>query len=85
MAFSHGYGQIPDEQQSIEAIQNAFAHGCTFFDTAEVYSPGLSGIGYNERILHLLSPRGAALYSSFQAAVDNHPYLIYTMAITEKG
>ena len=51
MAFSHGYGQIPDEQYSIEAIQNAFAHGCTFFDTAEVYSPGLSGIGHNERIV----------------------------------
>ena len=51
MAFSHGYGQIPDEQYSIEAIQSAFAHGCTFFDTAEVYSPGLSGIGHNERIV----------------------------------
>ena len=51
MAFSHGYGQIPDEQYSIEAIRNAFDHGCTFFDTAEVYSPGLSGIGHNERIV----------------------------------
>ena len=51
MAFSHGYGQIPDEQYSIDAIQNAFRHGCTFFDTAEVYSPGLSGIGHNERIV----------------------------------
>ena len=51
MAFSHGYGQIPDEQYSIEAIQNAYQHGCTFFDTAEVYSPGLSGIGHNERIV----------------------------------
>ncbi len=51
MAFSHGYGQIPDESYSIEAIRNAFRHGCTFFDTAEVYSPGLSGIGHNERIV----------------------------------
>ena len=51
MAFSHGYGQIPEEQYSIEAIRNAFRHGCTFFDTAEVYSPGLSGIGHNERIV----------------------------------
>ena len=51
MAFSHGYGQIPDEQYSIEAIRSAFDHGCTFFDTAEVYSPGLSGIGHNERIV----------------------------------
>ena len=51
MAFSHGYGQIPDEKYSIEAIQNAYAHGCTFFDTAEVYSPNLVGIGHNERIV----------------------------------
>ena len=51
MAFSHGYGRIPTEQYSIEAIQNGYAHGCTFFDTAEVYSPGLSGIGHNERIV----------------------------------
>lgn len=51
MAFSHGYGKIPPEQYSIEAIQNAYAHGCTFFDTAEIYSPNLSGIGHNERIV----------------------------------
>ena len=51
MAFSHGYGRIPPEKYSIEAIQNAYAHGCTFFDTAEVYSPNLSGIGHNERIV----------------------------------
>ncbi len=51
MAFSHGYGKIPAEEYSIEAIQNAYQHGCTFFDTAEVYSPNLSGIGHNERIV----------------------------------
>ena len=51
MAFSHGYGQIPAEEYSVEAIRGAFEHGCTFFDTAEVYSPGLSGIGHNERIV----------------------------------
>ena len=51
MAFSHGYGKIPPESYSIEAIRNAYEHGCTFFDTAEVYSPGLSGIGHNERIV----------------------------------
>ena len=51
MAFSHGYGQIPTEQYSIEAIRNGYDHGCTFFDTAEVYSPGLSGIGHNELIV----------------------------------
>ena len=51
MAFSHGYGRIPDEQYSIEAIRNAYDHGCAFFDTAEVYSPGLSGRGHNELIV----------------------------------
>ncbi|MBR2812542.1 MAG: aldo/keto reductase [Solobacterium sp.] len=51
MAFSHGYGRISEEQYSIEAIRNAFDHGCTFFDTAEVYSPNLSGIGHNELIV----------------------------------
>ena len=51
MAFSHGYGQIPPESYSIEAIRNAYEHGCTLFDTAEVYSPNLSGIGHNERIV----------------------------------
>ena len=51
MAFSHGYGKIPEEQYSIEAIRNAYEHGCTFFDTAEVYSPNLAGIGHNELIV----------------------------------
>ena len=44
-------GKIPSEEYSIEAIQNAYRHGCTFFDTAEVYSPNLSGIGHNELIV----------------------------------
>lgn len=51
MAFSHGYGQIPTEEYSIEAIRNAYRNGCTFFDTAEVYSPNLAGIGHNELIV----------------------------------
>ena len=51
MAFSHGYGQIPEERYSIEAIRQAYDHGCNFFDTAEVYSPNLSGIGHNELIV----------------------------------
>ncbi len=51
MAFSHGYGQIPPEEYSIEAIRNAYRNECTFFDTAEIYSPNLSGIGHNERIV----------------------------------
>lgn len=51
MAFSHGYGRIPSEEYALEAIRGAYEHGCTFFDTAEIYSPGLSGIGHNERIV----------------------------------
>ena len=51
MALSHGYGKIPSETYSIEAIRNAYDHGCTFFDTAEVYSPNLAGIGHNEPIV----------------------------------
>ena len=51
MAFSHGYGKIPEERYSIEAIRNAYENGCTFFDTAEVYSPNLTGIGHNELIV----------------------------------
>ena len=53
MAFSHGYGKIPDERYSIEAIRGAYEHGCTFFDTAEVYGPNLSPLhrDHNERIV----------------------------------
>lgn len=51
MGFSHGYGQIPSEEYSIEAIRKAYDYGCTFFDTAEAYSPNLQGIGHNESIV----------------------------------
>ncbi|MBR0398748.1 MAG: aldo/keto reductase [Eubacterium sp.] len=51
MGLSHGYGKIPSEEYSIEAIRNAYDHGCTLFDTAEVYSPNLAGIGHNELIV----------------------------------
>ncbi len=39
MGFSHGYGAIPPEEESIRLIHRAFELGCTFFDTAEVYGP----------------------------------------------
>lgn len=53
MGFSHGYGQIPEEAYSIEAIRKAVDYGCTFFDTAEAYGPNLlpENRGHNERIL----------------------------------
>lgn len=51
MAFSHGYGKIPDHDYAVDAIRKAYDHGCTFFDTAEVYSPLLQGLGHNELIV----------------------------------
>ncbi len=51
MAFSHGYGQIPDREYAIEAIRNAYAHGCNFFDTAEVYGQQLYYPHHNEEIV----------------------------------
>ena len=54
MGFSHGYGKIPEKQYSIEAIRKAYAFGCTFFDTAEVYGNELYWEGHNEEILKIL-------------------------------
>ena len=53
MGFSHGYGKIPDEKYSIEAIAQALDYGCDFLDTAEVYGPNLlpENLGHNERIV----------------------------------
>ena len=53
MGFSHGYGKIPEESYSIEAINKAHDFGCTFFDTAEVYGPNLEPefFGHNEKLL----------------------------------
>lgn len=53
MGFSHGYGQIPDEKYSVEAIRKAYEYGCNFFDTAEKYGPDLlpENMGHNECIV----------------------------------
>ncbi len=51
MAFSHGYGQIPERSYSVEAIRKAVSYGCTFFDTAEVYGQQLYYLGHNEEIV----------------------------------
>ncbi len=53
MGLSHGYGEIPDREYSIEAIRKAYNFGCTFFDTAEAYGPNLlpENRGHNERIV----------------------------------
>ena len=39
MGFSHGYGAIPAEEESIRLIRKAYDLGCTLFDTAEAYGP----------------------------------------------
>ena len=40
MGFSHGYGALPTEFESIRLIRSAYYdYGCTFFDTAEAYGP----------------------------------------------
>lgn len=51
MAFSHGYGKIPERRYSMEAIRAAYDYGCTFFDTAEAYGAQLYYEGHNEEIL----------------------------------
>ena len=51
MAFSHGYGQIPEEDYSIAAIRAAVDAGCTFFDTAEAYGQQLYWLGHNEELV----------------------------------
>ena len=41
MGFTHGYGACPPEAESIRLIRSAYEdYGCTFFDTAEIYSYG---------------------------------------------
>lgn len=51
MGFSHGYGKVPEERYSIEAIRKARDFGCNFFDTAEVYGMQQFEKGHNERLV----------------------------------
>ncbi|WP_207940996.1 hypothetical protein DOK78_001452 [Enterococcus sp. DIV2402] len=51
MGFSHGYGQVPEEAYSIEAIRKAYEFGCTFFDTAEAYGKEMFYPGHNEQLV----------------------------------
>ena len=46
MGLSHGYGVVPERNDSIKLIRQAYELGCNFFDTAEGY-----GAGDNERIV----------------------------------
>lgn len=38
MGFTHAYGKAPEEGEGIRLVHKAFELGCTFFDTAEMYS-----------------------------------------------
>ena len=38
MGFTHAYGDAPNEKEGISLVHKAFEVGCTFFDTAEMYS-----------------------------------------------
>lgn len=51
MGFSHGYGTVPEEAYSIEAIRKAYDFGCTFFDTAESYGQEMFYAGHNEQLV----------------------------------
>ena len=38
MGFTHAYGKAPEEKEAIRLVHKSFELGCTFFDTAEMYS-----------------------------------------------
>lgn len=79
MGLSHGYGEIPSEEYSIAAIHKAYEFGCTFYDTAEAYSPNMAGIGHNELIL------GKALKEIRQNVVLATKLHLSTEEVREKG
>ncbi len=51
MGFSHGYGQVPSREYSIDAIRKAHDFGCNFFDTAEIYGREMFYPGHNEEMV----------------------------------
>lgn len=81
MGFSHGYGEIPDKNYSIEAIRKAYDFGCTFFDTAESYGPNLlpENRGHNERIV------GEAVHDFRKDIVLATKFHLDTNEVTAKG
>ena len=44
MGFSHGYGAVPEDDEAVRLIRDAFDLGCTFFDTAESYGDGANEV-----------------------------------------
>jgi hypothetical protein len=59
MGMQSGRGVVPDEKSMEKLIQQAYDHGCYFFDTAEGYSAGR-----NEELLGraIASIRNKVLY-----------------------
>lgn len=81
MGFSHGYGEIPSREYSMEAIRKAYDFGCTFFDTAESYGPNLlpENRGHNEKIV------GEAVHPFRQKAVLATKLHLDAGEVREKG
>lgn len=81
MGLSHGYGNIPNREYSIEAIRKAHTFGCTFFDTAESYGPNLlpENRGHNEHIV------GEAVYDFRKEIVLATKLHLDTAEVSEKG
>lgn len=50
MGFSHGYGIVPERNESIRLIRKAYELGCTHFDTAEGYGEGDNEILLGEAV-----------------------------------
>lgn len=46
MGLSMGYGTVPEKEEAIRLLQQAYDLGCTFFDTAAMYA-----MGANEQLL----------------------------------
>ena len=38
MGFRHAYGKETEKKEAIRLVHRSFELGCTFFDTAEMYS-----------------------------------------------
>lgn len=81
MGFSHGYGEIPSHDYSVNAIRKAYEFGCTFFDTAEAYGPNLlpENRGHNERIV------GEAVHDFRKDVVLATKLHLDTAEVTAKG
>lgn len=50
MGLSHGYGTVPEHDEAIRLIREAYELGCTFFDTAEAYGAGENELLVGEAI-----------------------------------